>query len=153
MEQIVNKCLDKDKEYRYQRIDDLLIDLRRVKRETSGVSVVSGGLKRTTTQIRLDKRRKEKKKYRLVECWCFIICSCCLCNNIFGLLRSGVQLNPNRVMRTLNLPFKQIMYPSISADGNWIAFPAVDVDGNWNIYLSHSSSGEAPDSLLKRRGS
>ena len=43
------------------------------------------------------------------------------------------------------------MYPSISADGNWIAFPAVDVNGDWNIYLSHSSSGEAPVSLINEK--
>ena len=47
----------------------------------------------------------------------------------------SVKLNPKRTIRTLNLPFRQIMYPSISADGNWIAFPAVDVNGDWNIYL------------------
>ena len=45
------------------------------------------------------------------------------------------------------------MYPSISADGNWIAFPAADVNGDWNIYLSHSTSGEAPIKLVSKEWS
>jgi len=143
MEQIVNKCLDKDKEYRYQRIDDLLIDLRRLKRESSGVSVITSSFKGSTVKT------KTQKKYLWFGSGSLVIAAIVFAI-IFWPFKSGVQLNPNRVMRTLNLPFKQIMYPSISADGNWIAFPAVDVDGNWNIYLSHSSSGEAPRVLLKR---
>jgi len=70
-----------------------------------------------------------------------------LCHNFLA-SDSGVQLNPKRIIRTLNLPFKEIMYPSISADGNWIAFSAADVSGKWNVYLSHSSSGEAPIGLI-----
>ncbi len=148
MEQIVNKCLDKDKEYRYQRIDDLLIDLRRFKRETSGVSVVSVGLRRTTTQVRSDKR-KEKRNLVLWSAGILLVAAVCVI--IFWSSGSGVQLNPKRTIRTLNLPFKEIMYPSISADGNWIAFPAIDINGDWNIYLTHSSGGEAPVSLANEK--
>ena len=150
MEQIVNKCLDKDKEYRYQRIDDLLIDLRRVKRETSGVSVVSGNLRRTTSQVRSDER-KGKRNFILWSASILLVAA--VCAIIFWPNVSNVQLNPKRTIRTLNLPFKQIMYPSISADGNWIAFPAADVNGDWNIYLSHSTSGEAPIKLVSKEWS
>ena len=141
MEQIVNKCLDKDKEYRYKHIDDLLIDLRRVKRETSGVSILVSDSKRTTPKT------KTKQKYLWLGSIALIVAAIMI-TIIFWPSGSDVQLNPKRTMRTLNLPFKQIMYPSISADGNWIAFPAVDVVGNWNVYLSHSSSGESPIKLV-----
>jgi len=142
MEQIVNKCLDKDKEYRYQRIDDLMIDLRRLKRETSGTSITASDLKRTIPKT------KTKKKYLWLGSIALIVITMIFAL-IFWPFKSGVQLNPNRTMRTLNLPFKQIMYPSISADGNWIAFPAADVDGNWNVYLAHSTSGESPIRVVK----
>jgi serine/threonine protein kinase len=150
IEQIVNKCLDKDKEYRYQRIDDLLIDLRRLKRETSGVSIASGDLKRTTTQLRLDKR-KGKKNFVFWSAGILLVAA--VCAIIFWPSGPEVQLNPKRIIRTLNLPYKQILYPSISADGNWIAFPAADVNGDWNIYLSHSTSGEAPIKLVSKEWS
>jgi serine/threonine protein kinase len=149
MEQIVNKCLDKDKEYRYQRIDDLLTDLKRFKRETSGVSVVSGGLKRKTTQAGVKTRGTFRKKYALWSAGTLLVAA--VCAIIFLPSRSDVQLNPKRTIRTLNLPFKEIMYPSISADGNWIAFPAIDINGDWNIYLTHSSGGEAPVSLVNEK--
>ena len=151
MEQIVNKCLDKDKEYRYQRIDDLLTDLRRFKRETSGVSIASGDLKRTATKVATRQEVKTRKKYLWLSAGILLVAA--VCTLIFWPSGSEVQLNPKRIIRTLNLPYKQILYPSISADGNWIAFPAADVNGDWNIYLSHSTSGEAPIKLVSKEWS
>lgn len=146
LEQIVNKCLDKDKEYRYQRMDDLLIDLRRLKRESSGTSITKSSIKKSTVKT------KPQKKYLWVGSGALVIVAI-VCAIIFWLFNSGIRLNPNRTMRTLNLPFNQILYPSISADGHWIAFSAADVNGDWNIYLSHSTSGEAPNKLVSKEWS
>ena len=92
---------------------------------------------------------REKTKRNIVLWSAGILLVAAVCAIIFWPSGSEIQLNPKRTIRTLNLPFKQIMYPSISADGNWIAFPAADVNGDWNIYLSHSTSGEAPIKLVK----
>jgi len=51
--------------------------MRRVKRETSGVSVVSGGLKRTTTQIRSDKKRKGKRNIVLWSAGVLLVAAIC----------------------------------------------------------------------------
>jgi eukaryotic-like serine/threonine-protein kinase len=40
VERIVDKCLEKDAAYRYQHVDELVTDLKRVKRDTSEVSLV-----------------------------------------------------------------------------------------------------------------
>ena len=131
---IINNCLEKDKQNRYQRINDLLIDLRKVKRVTSRKAITSSDVKRTATKITKTQGAKNKKKYIWLSSAIFVVMAA-ICAVVFWPSGSNVLLNPNRTIRTLNLPFKQIMYPSISADGNWIAFPAVDVKGNY-IFLT-----------------
>jgi Tol biopolymer transport system component len=122
---------------------------RSLKKKTSELPVTSGVFKKSTTLTGLDKRIEEKKKYFWLGAGVLLFVA--VCAKIFWPSGSEIQLNPKRTIRTLNLPFKQIMYPSISADGNWIAFPAVDADGNWNVYFSHSSSGEPPISIINEK--
>jgi serine/threonine protein kinase len=152
VERIVNKCLEKDKAYRYQHIDELLTDLKRVKRDTSEVSLVTDqataekSTPATTAPAEVVKqRRKIYLRWSIITVFLLSVVS----GIIFWPTRSSVHPNPKRISRALDLPFKEIMYPSMSADGNWIAFSARDVEGNWNVYLSHSSSGEMPRILVK----
>lgn len=152
VERIVNKCLEKDKAYRYQHIDELLTDLRRVKRDTSEVSLAADralaekSTPATVTPAEVVKRRgKRYVRSSIIIVLLVVVVS----GIIFWPTRSTLHPNPKRISRALDLPFKEIMYPSMSADGNWIAFSARDVEGNWNVYLSHSSSGEMPRIIVK----
>jgi Tol biopolymer transport system component len=122
-----------------------LVKEKLLKKESSELSVISKVLKKSTSLVGPDKRKEERKKYLWLGAGVLLFVA--VIAIIIWSPGSEVQLSPKRTIRTLNLPFKQIMYPSISSDGNWIAFPAVDVHGNWNIYFSHSSSGETPISI------
>lgn len=150
LEKIIYKCLEKNKESRYPQINGLLSDLAEIKSKISGVRFTYEHISDNTTKNGLEKVKKIIKHnvWWSAAVSLFVIV---LLAVIIWPSGTTVKLNPKRTIRTLNLPFKQIMYPSISADGNWIAFPAVDVNGDWNVYLSHSSSGEAPVSLINEK--
>jgi eukaryotic-like serine/threonine-protein kinase len=50
LERIINKCLEKSPGNRYQRVDDLLVDLRRVLNELSESSTTSGSAKKVMVE-------------------------------------------------------------------------------------------------------
>jgi serine/threonine protein kinase len=141
LEHIINVCLEKEKEFRYNSIEVLLSDLEEIDNKQFNYR----SFRKNWIQRKL--KIKNKNQYYFLAFGTFLILASMLAVIIWP-TGHKVKLNPNRTIRTLNLPFKQIMYPSISADGNWIAFPAMDVNTEWNVYLSHSSSGEAPVSLV-----
>ena len=150
LEKIIYKCLEKDKDLRYQQINELLNDLAEIKSKITGVRFTYEHITNNASENGFEKIIKFVEHNDLFSAVVslFVIV---LLAVIFWPTGTNIKLNPKRTIRTLNLPFKQIMYPSISADGNWITFPAVDVNGDWNIYLSHSSSGEAPVSLINEK--
>jgi serine/threonine protein kinase len=150
LEKIIYKCLEKDKDLRYTQISELLADLAEIKTKITGVRFTYEHITDNSIKNRLDKT-KGIIKHNVWWSAAISLFVIVLLAIIIWPTGTTIKLNPKRTIRTLNLPFKQIMYPSISADGNWIAFPAVDVNGDWNIYLSHSSSGEAPVSLINEK--
>jgi serine/threonine-protein kinase len=59
LERIVRKCLEKDRERRYQSVRDLLIDLRNVQRDSdSGSQSATSGLNRKTQVVTRSRPRK-----------------------------------------------------------------------------------------------
>jgi len=128
---LLRRMLEKDAGDRYQSGADLLIDLRRLKKDTSQV--------RTTTQS-TSKRRSVLRRKWIVTAGLVLVAAVA----VFLLLPShqSVELNPNMTQRVLDLPFSEIGYPGLSADGNWADFPAADAQGKWDIYLINTSGGE-----------
>lgn len=59
LERIVRKCLEKDRERRYQSVRDLLIDLRNLQRDSdSGSQATTSGLRRNTQVVTRPRSRK-----------------------------------------------------------------------------------------------
>ena len=59
LERIVRKCLEKDRERRYQTVRDLLIDLRNLQRDSdSGSQATTTGLRRNTQVVTRSRSRK-----------------------------------------------------------------------------------------------
>jgi serine/threonine protein kinase len=147
---ILNRALEKDPEDRYQTVHDMLIDLRRVKKETSRVSLTS--IVPSTSeldQIIVTAEEKLKpvrgpKKPRKVLWWIglptfFILIAVIL---FFIILPSHTpQLNSDMSFRTLEIPFVQIYYPDLSPDGNWVSFAACDANNEWAIYFMNVAKG------------
>ncbi len=147
---ILNRALEKDPEDRYQTVHDMVIDLRRVKKETSRVSrihatqPVEEGRRESAVESQPALEVREKKIPRRVVLpilgTAVILVVLVL---YFTLLRTPkAELNSDMKFRTLQLSFSQISYPSLSADGNWIAFPAADADGKWDVYYMNVAVGD-----------
>lgn len=59
LERVVRKCLEKDRERRYQSVRDLLIDLRNLQRDSdSGSEATTSGLRRNTQVVTRSRSRK-----------------------------------------------------------------------------------------------
>lgn len=59
LERVVRKCLEKDRERRYQTVRDLLIDLRNLQRDSdSGSQATTSGLRRNTQVVTRSRSRK-----------------------------------------------------------------------------------------------
>ena len=138
---IFNRALEKDPEERYQSVHDMVIDLRRLKKETSKVSRPAY---RNTQMIGEEAPPLQQKKSRrplLVEGAVTLI--------IVGLVsvlwlilgKSFPRLNPNPTSVKLHVPFKEINSPAVSRDGNHVAFPAkAENNGTWDVYQMHTQT-------------
>ena len=130
---IVSRALEKSPEDRYRTMDDLLIDLKRFKRDTSKVSV---------PVVKQNKKTKFKTKHIALIVASIITLAVLVV--VFILPSSGKmpRLNPDAKIRTVPLPLKDVSYCTLSADGNWIAFGGADERGKWDVYFMNSSGGE-----------
>jgi serine/threonine protein kinase len=142
---IVDRALEKDREDRYQSAHDMLIDLRRLKKDSTIVSrqphyetpAPGAGVPGPVAE-----RRKGWSK----RLWVGIAGLALLCAiaAVYFLLRTpALRLNSNRTSVTLRVPFKEVGYPSLSRDGNWVVFPGRDEHGKWDVYWMNLATGRA----------
>ncbi len=138
LEQIIQKCLEKEASNRYQHTDELLVDLRRAKGSASSVTTSYGAPPR--------KRMKVRTVLWIGGAVIFIGATIFL---YLLLPPAGVRLNPNSTTRTLySGSFPSHIYhtsdfpftiPGISRDGNWVSFGAPDDSGKWDLLFMHIS--------------
>jgi serine/threonine protein kinase/Tol biopolymer transport system component len=138
---IFNRALEKDPEERYQTVHDMVIDLRRLKKETSRVSrelAVSSG---TQSSASHDAKPMSRKPAWLGIGAVVVLAVAAL---VFFWPRSTGELNPDsdRKKTEFDLPLTAIGYAGLTADGKFLAFPAADANGKWDIYSMHASSKE-----------
>jgi len=138
LERIVFKCLAKKPEERYQHADELVADLKMLKR-AGDIDLLPSYI-----QTSSDKHKKARaKRLKLIGA----IAGLALVGAIAILLflrnnNRPIELNPNMTFRTLDIPFTQVGRPGMSADGNWVSFAAADANGKWDIYFTNTSGGE-----------
>ena len=146
---IINRALEKDPEDRYQTVHDMVIDLRRVKKETSRVSrpqitTIQEAEHKVVYEEQKAQGVSERRKSRKVLLWAglgTVIIAIAAIIFFIALPSHPPRLNPNMSFRTLEIPFTQIWYPSISRDGQWISFPACDANNEWSIYFMNVAKG------------
>jgi serine/threonine protein kinase len=151
---IIDRALEKDREDRYQSIHEMLIDLRRLRKDSS--RVLRQHLPTETAQVVTtprvpDIREKFPKKWR----WTVGVVSLLLCVAFAFLFlprTARVMLNPNRSFRALPVPFGEVNYGALSKHGDWFVFPARDDSGKWDIYWTSLGGGE-PSRITHEKGS
>jgi serine/threonine protein kinase len=141
---LLSRALEKEPEDRYQTVGEMLIDLRRLKKDSS--RVLRQPLQGTTSPGAALPGPPEPR-HRVQKKWIWlgaagVVVICALFAMLFLPRSSLVKLNPNRTMRVLPIPFARVFYPSLSRDGNWIVFPVADEHDRWDIYSMNTSSGE-----------
>ena len=140
---ILGKALEKNPDDRYQHIQDLAVDLRRSKKDSTRVS-------RTVNPVY---KPESKTAHAVGQTKSGMSSNAKLIGSVAGGLvllaaayfiffSTTVTINPDRKFRRLDIPFTQVSYPSISADGKWIAFAAADIRGAWDVYYMHVDENE-----------
>ena len=130
---IVNRALEKSPADRYKTMDDLLIDLRRLRRETSKVSM--------PTFRQIAQRGFTWKNAAFIG-FPVIIIGVLVIVFILPSSRKMPQLNPDMRFRTLHIPFRSVWSTSVSRDGNWLAFSAPDDHGKVDVHIMNVSGGQ-----------
>jgi serine/threonine protein kinase len=147
---VLNRALEKDPEERYQSVHDMVIDLRRLKKETSRVS--HAPLVQPTTEkgspAVLEKQEMgsatERRTRQSPLLWAGLVGALVLLAALMIFVfspKQATRLNANPTVRTLEIPMGQIGYPSISRDGSWIAFSARDEKNEWSVYFMNVAKG------------
>jgi serine/threonine protein kinase/Tol biopolymer transport system component len=130
---VVSRALEKSPADRYKTMDDLLIDLRRLRRETSKVSMP------TFRQIA---QHGFTWKYAAFIGLSVIIIGVVVVVFILPSSRKMPQLNPDAKMHTVKMPVTNTGYPCLSSDGNWIAVSGTDANGKGDVYFMNASGGD-----------
>lgn len=150
---ILDRALAKDPEERYQTVQEMLIDLKRLKKDTAHMKRPS----RETpwpVQGRVSTSLGAPKKPTRKWLWLGVLGGLLLCAvAIFALFfrEREVRLNPHRTSTALALPFRNIERPTLSGDGKWLAFSARAEDGTYDIYMMNTAPGSTPRRVSEQR--
>jgi len=128
---IIRRALEKDSADRYQSAEDMLIDLRRLKKDTSRVGF---------SPVPTGKRKFSLLSARVILPAAVIVLSC-LAGYLYFQGR-GAEINPAYRLRWLEIPFTDLGVPGISPDGKWVVFGAADKAKKSDLYLIRSTGGE-----------
>ena len=142
---IVNRALEKDREDRYQTVHEMLIDLRRLKKDSSRLSPLPPQYETRMPATAAAVPGTEGKKASRKRLWMGVTGLVVLCIIAVLLLMPQThraRLNPNRTTVTLQVPFRFLMHSALSADGKWVVFPAEDENGRWDVYLMNVAGGK-----------
>ncbi len=137
---IIGRALEKNPAERYKTAEDMLIDLKRLRKETSRTGFAPvGGVRRKASPVRT--------KIMMIAGAIMLLGAA----GYFFLTGNRTDINPEMTFRPLKIPFTDIGWPGISGDGNWIAFGATDHSGKSGLYIMHSSGGD-PRQIIPTTG-
>ena len=141
LEEIINKCLEKDRNLRYQHASEVRADLLRLKRDIDSQSHALSSRSQPSSESRTPSSLRRALAFGGVVCVVFLLA--------FVLWRGRLSLLPapksvtREVQLTHNPPENRVFGSAISPDGKLIAF--TDVRG---LHFSTLDSGEVHDIAL-----
>ena len=136
---ILNRALEKDPHDRYQSVAEMVIDLRRTRKETSKVTrYLDEELTPQPTAL-FARFMRATKGMRWVALSALVVIAAVVV--LYELTRRP-ELNPDMKARVLQIPFRNITYGDMTPDGNWLVFPAQDDRGKFDVYMMNISQGQ-----------
>ena len=137
---IVNRALDKDPEDRYQSAHDMVIDLRRLKKQSTKVVRREGTLPTPHPAEAAPEPVPRSRRRLWVALGALVVVIAAVLTVV--LLPGGQQLNPDMKLRVIQTPMRNIWYGDLSADGNWLIFSASDEAGKFDVYMMNVAGGQ-----------
>jgi eukaryotic-like serine/threonine-protein kinase len=165
---IINRALEKDPEDRYQSMLDMVIDLRRARKESSRVSrpamgvpvspearAVGGGSEGTPLEQGPSTGRMPileqtvpgthtGRAPRRIFLWIGLaaVLAAAVIAAFLIVPRRAPRLNPDLSFRPLAIPFTQIETAGLSRDGSWVAFDVRDPNDDFcSVYFMNVAKG------------
>ena len=158
LSRIIEKALEKDPAERFQNVADMVVDLRRVKKQSTKVSrefarpsefAQKSGSPSTSSPaepLLAPQQQAGESFLAKYKWWVYagVAGMVAIAVLIILFLRGNShELNPAMTTRMLDIPLTDIGYPGLSGDGSWAAFTAKDAGGNWHVYLMNTGSMES----------
>ncbi len=141
---VVDRALEKDREDRYQTIHEMLIDLRRLRKDPArGVRQPRQDTSGAVIAAQKPGATGEKSwKQRLRLGASIFVLLCIISVVVLMVTRPRVRLNPNRTTVTLKIPLKEMGMLSLSQDGNWVVVAAFNERGKEDVYWTNIGGGK-----------
>lgn len=160
---LLGRALEKDPADRYQSMADLLIDLRRLKRDSSKVSRRSAPAVNVADSATSSSGPampppvaaarpggtadasgpSGRRASRLPLVLGIVVLIAAAAGLVWHFASNGPpRINSNATFRQLQVPQSEIGYPGLSADGRWVAYPAKDPEGRWDLFFMNVRGGE-----------
>ena len=147
---LIQRCLEKDPDDRYQTMKDAVSELKRSMKKSSGsmakstitrkVDVPPEKMSSGEQTISTANQKSFLNRKYIIGLAAIVVVGIA----VYLFLKKGTpELNQDMTFRTIQMPFTVFQYPGLSSDGNWIVFPAADANNKWDIYWMHNSGGEA----------
>jgi Tol biopolymer transport system component len=150
LDAVIQECLTKEAEERYEYAKEVSRQLKRIRLGTSeGIpgkrSTSSAG---TPQNVRLEPDKPSwwisLRDRRLILGIGGVAAFAAIALLVIPrFLLQTPEINPGRAIRKLEIQSSNIGGPSLSADGNWVAFNASDLQGKWDVYITNAAGGNA----------
>jgi serine/threonine protein kinase len=136
LERVINKALEKDRSLRYQSASELLVDLRRVKRDTQSARIAAA-----SGSVAIAQRRPSRKLWPFAATGAAIVVALAVVGYLLGWfshnhLYTQSELNPKQF--TFNSQDDPVAVTEISPDGKYLLYS--DLQG---LHLKTIATGEA----------
>jgi serine/threonine protein kinase len=152
LQHILSRALEKDPEDRYQSAADIVSELKRLLKHSTGErkkSAIISTVPPVSSTSSADSVKTQtpfnKNKWIIGGSTGVIALGIILYLLFFNNSNSGAltSLNPEMKIHVLPIPFSQFSYSGISKDGNWLVFPAANANEKWDYYYMHVSGNES----------
>jgi Tol biopolymer transport system component len=147
---MISRALEKDPNERYQSMNEMVIELRRLQKQSTMVSRASlaampayePAAAAPSSPGAVPAQKKSARALLLAGGAITLLAAAAAAWFLLLKAPSRKELNPAMSFRAVAIPYQEIGTPNLSRDGGWITFPALRNDNTWDVYMMNANSGE-----------